>query len=200
MKLYYSPGACSLSPHIVLCEAGLAHELIKVDLKTKRTELGDDFNTINAKGYVPALRLDSGETLTEGPAIVQYLADLAPASALAPAPGTLERARLQEWLNFIATELHKGFSALFHDAPADWQARVRTGLNRHFAYLATVLERQTYLLGDTFTAADAYLFTVLNWAKWVKLDLGPWPVLGAYLARIAARPGVQKALKTEGLL
>jgi glutathione S-transferase len=121
MKLYYSPGACSLSPHIVLCEAGLPHELIKVDLKTKKTEHGDDFNTINPKGYVPTLVLDGGEVLTEGPAIVQYLADLAPAKNLAPAAGTMARVRLQEWLNFISTEVHKGFSPLFRNAPTEWQ-------------------------------------------------------------------------------
>ncbi|MBI2308765.1 MAG: glutathione transferase GstA [Rhodocyclales bacterium] len=200
MKLYYSPGACSLSPHIALCEAGLAHELIKVDLKTKKTELGDDFYATNPKGYVPALQLDGGEVLTEGPAIIQYLADLVPATGLAPAAGTLARVRLQEWLNFIATELHKGFSPLFRNPPAEWKETVRAGLAGRLAYLAPMLERQPYLMGDAFSVADAYLFTILNWAKWVKLDLAPWPALGAYLARVAARPGVQKALKTEGLL
>lgn len=200
MKLYYSPGACSLSPHIVLCEAGLAHELIKVDLKTKKTEFGDDFTAINPKGYVPTLALDDGEVLTEGPAIVQYLADRAPAAGLAPSAGTLARVRLQEWLNFIASELHKGFSPLFRNPPAEWQETVRAGLAARFAWLAPILARQPYLMGENFSVADAYLFTILNWAKWVKLDLGEWPALGAYSARVAARPGVQKALKTEGLL
>ncbi|MBK8524515.1 MAG: glutathione transferase GstA [Betaproteobacteria bacterium] len=200
MKLYYSPGACSLSPHIVLCEAGLPHELIKVDLKTKKTEHGDDFNAINAKGYVPMLVTDGGEVLTEGPAIVQYLADLAPAKKLAPTAGTMDRVRLQEWLNFISTEVHKGFSPLFRNAPAEWQEVVRTTLAARFSHLATVLEQQPYLLGNDFSVADAYLFTVLNWSKWVKIDLAPWPALIAFQARVAARPGVQQTLKKEGLL
>ncbi|MFC5300160.1 glutathione transferase GstA [Azospira restricta] len=200
MKLYYSPGACSLSPHIVLCEASLAHELVKVDLKTKKTEFGDDFAAISPKSYVPTLVLDDGEVLTEGPAIVQYLADLAPASRLAPAAGSFARVRLQEWLNFIASELHKGFGQLFRKPPAEWQEIVRGGLAGRLAYVAETLDRQPYLLGANFSVADAYLFTILNWAKWVKFDLAPWPVLDAYLGRVAARPGVQKALKTEGLL
>lgn len=200
MKLYYSPGACSLSPHIVLCEAGLPHELVKVDLKTKKTEQGDDFNAINAKGYVPTLVTDGGEVLTEGPAIVQYLADLAPAKNLAPAAGTMARVRLQEWLNFISTELHKGFGSLFRNPPAEWQEVVRSTLAARCTYLAGVLEKQPYLLGEQFSVADAYLFTILNWSQWLKIDLAPWPALGAYQARIAARPGVQQALKKEGLL
>ncbi len=199
MKLYYSPGACSLSPHIVLCEAGLGHELVKVDLKTKKTEHGDDFNAINPKGYVPTLVTDDGEVLTEGPAIVQYLADLAPASGLAPAAGSMARVRLQEWLNFISTEIHKGFSPLFRNAPAEWQEVVRSNLANRFNQLAATLEKQPWLMGEQFSVADAYLFTVLNWSKWVKFDLTPWPALGAYQARVAARPGVQKALKKEGL-
>jgi glutathione S-transferase len=200
MKLYYSPGACSLSPHIILCEAGLPHELIKVDLKTKKTEHGDDFNAINPKGYVPTLVTDDGEVLTEGPAIVQYLADLAPAKNLAPAAGTMARVRLQEWLNFISTEVHKGFGSLFRNPPAEWQEVVRATLAARCAYLAGVLEKQPYLLGEQFSVADAYLFTVLNWSQWVKIDLSPWTALIAYQARVAARPGVQQALKKEGLL
>ena len=200
MKLYYSPGACSLSPHIVLCEAGLPHELIKVDLKTKKTEHGDDFNAINPKGYVPTLVTDDGEVLTEGPAIVQYLADLAPAKNLAPAAGTMARVRLQEWLNFISTEVHKGFGSLFRNPLAEWQEVVRATLAARCAYLARVLEKQPYLLGEQFSVADAYLFTVLNWSQWVKIDLSPWTALIAYQARVAARPGVQQALKKEGLL
>lgn len=200
MKLYYSPGACSLSPHIVLCEAGLQHELIKVDLKTKRTQHGDDFLAINPKGYVPTLVTDEGEVLTEGPAIVQYLADLAPASGLAPANGSMARVRLQEWLNFISTEIHKGFSPLFRDPPTAWREVVLATLAQRFGVLAETLGKQPYVLGERFSVADAYLFTVLGWAKWVKIDLAPWPALTDYLARIAARPGVQQALKTEGLL
>lgn len=200
MKLYYSPGACSLSPHIVLCEAGLAHELVKVDLKTKKTEFGDDFNAINPKSYVPALVLDDGAVLTEGPAIIQYLADLVPANGLAPAAGTFARVRLQEWLNFISTELHKGFGSLFRDPPPEWQEKVRAGLAGRLAYLAALLDRQAFLMGDGFSVADAYLFTILNWAKWLKIDLAPWPALGDYQVRVAARPGVQKALKSEGLI
>ncbi|MCP5269491.1 MAG: glutathione transferase GstA [Zoogloeaceae bacterium] len=200
MKLYYSPGACSLSPHIVLCEAGLHHELIKVDLKTKMTQNGDDFLATNPKGYVPTLVTDEGEVLTEGPAIVQYLADLVPDSRLAPANNTMARVRLQEWLNFISTEVHKGFSPLFRNAPAEWQEIVRATLAQRFALIAETLDKQPYVLGEQFSVADAYLFTVLGWAKWVKVDLAPWPVLNDYLARVAARPGVQMALKTEGLL
>lgn len=199
MKLYYSPGACSLSPHIVLCEAGIKHELIKVDLKSKQTETGDDFTIANPKGYVPALLLDDGTLLTEGPAIVQYIADLAPASRLAPPAGSIERVRLQSWLNFIASELHKSFTPFFHGAPSEWLAVMRNGLAKRFAFLATTLQNQPYLLGDDFSAADAYLFTILSWTKPVKIDLTPWPELIAYQARVAARPGVQKALQSEGL-
>ncbi|MDX9706825.1 MAG: glutathione transferase GstA [Azospira sp.] len=200
MKLYYSPGTCSLSPHIVLCEAGIAHEAVKVDLKTKKTESGDDFLAINPRGYVPSLQLDDGSVLAEGPAIVQYLADLAPAARLAPPAGSFARVRLQEWLNFISTELHKGFSPLFQGAPDAWQAVVRKGLASRFDDLAETLARQPYLMGDEFSVADAYLFTVLGWARWVKIDLAPWPALEQYIARIAARPGVQKALAREGLI
>lgn len=200
MKLYYSPGACSLSPHIVLCEAGLPHQLIKVDLKTKKIEGDGDFLAINPKGYVPTLVTSAGDVLTEGPAIVQYLADLAPEKELAPAAGTMARVRLQEWLNFISTELHKSFTPLFRNAPAEWQEVVRAGLAARLSLVAATLEKQPHLLGEHFSVADAYLFTVLNWAKWVKLDLSPWPALGAYLARIAARPAVQQALKKEGLI
>ena len=200
MKLYYSPGACSLSPHIALCEAGLPHQLIKVDLKTKQIEGDGDFLAVNQKGYVPTLVTDDGSVLTEGPAIVQYLADLAPDKELAPAAGTMARVRLQEWLNFISTELHKSFTPLFRNAPAEWQEVVRAGLAARLSLVAATLEKQPHLLDEHFSVADAYLFTVLNWAKWVKLDLSPWPALGAYLARIAARPAVQQALKKEGLI
>ena len=200
MKLYYSPGACSLSPHIVLCEAGLPHQLIKVDLKAGTIEGDGDFRAVNPKGYVPTLETADGDVITEGPAIVQYLADLAPGKGLAPAAGTLARVRLQEWLNFIATEVHKGFGPLFRNAPAEWQTVVRDLLARRFAFIAATLDKQPYLLGEQFSVADAYLFTVLNWCKWVKIDLAPWPALGAYLARVATRPAVQQALKKEGLI
>ena len=200
MKLFYKPGACSLSPHIVLEESGLPYESESVDLKTKVTASGADFYAINPKGYVPALLLDSGELLTEGPAIVQYLADQVPAKRLAPANGTLERYRLQSWLTFIGTELHKSFSPFFNPAAGDdWKAIARANLERRLAYTDAQLAGKSYLLGEDFTVADAYLFTVLSWAKFIKLDLAQWPNLAAYQARVAARPKVQAALKAEGL-
>lgn len=201
MKLYYSPGACSLSPHIVLREAGQAVELIKVDLASKKLADGRDYWAINPKGYVPALELPNGELLTEGPAIVQYIADQNSDSRLAPKPGTLERVRLQEWLNFISTELHKSFSPLFRkDASADWKAAATANLEKRFAFTQERLGQKSYLLGEQFTVADAYLFTVINWSKFVHIDLQKWPGLAAYHARVAARPKVQEALKAEGLL
>ncbi len=201
MKLYYSPGACSLSPHIVLREAGLSFEVEKVDLRTKKTESGKDFTAINSKGYVPALQLDDGSLLTEGPAIVQYIADKAPQSKLAPAHGTMERYRLQELLNFISTEIHKGFSPLFNPSyPEEVKKTFRENLGKRFDHLNGPLEKGPFLMGEQFTVADAYLFTVLNWCKWVDIDLSKWPVLQAYQGRVAARPHVQAALKAEGLL
>jgi glutathione S-transferase len=201
MKLYFSPGACSLSPHIVLHESGLPFTTERVDLKTHKTESGADFYQVNPSGYVPALVLDSGDTLTEGPAIVQWIADQVPDKKLAPANGTMERVRLQEWLNFISTELHKSHSPLFNPAaPDEWKTFMRELLARRFATVAQKLEGRDYLLGSDFSVADAYLFVVLSWGKWVKVDTTPWPVLVAYQARIAARPGVQAALKAEGLL
>ena len=200
MKLYYSPGACSLSPHIVLREAGLDFEMERVDLKSKKTEHGNDYLEINPKGYVPAVRLDDGELLTEGPAIVQYLADRVPDRKLAPAAGTMERVRLQEWLNFISTELHKSHSPLFNPAaPEEWKTWMRDLIGRRLALVAKQLEGRDYLLGD-FSVADAYLFTVLSWGRFVNVDTSAWPVIGAYQARMAARPAVQAALKAEGLL
>lgn len=200
MKLYYSPGACSLSPHIVLREAGLDFEMERVDLKSKKTEHGNDYLEINPKGYVPAMRLDDGELLTEGPAIVQYLADRVPERKLAPAAGTMERVRLQEWLNFISTELHKSHSPLFNPAaPEEWKTWMRDLIGRRLALVAKQLEGRDYLLGD-FSVADAYLFTVLSWGRFVNVDTSAWPVIGAYQARMAARPAVQAALKAEGLL
>lgn len=201
MKLYYKAGACSLSPHIVLREAGLAFELERVDLASKKTGSGGDYLGLNPKGYVPALLLDDGQLLTEGPAIVQYLADLVPEKRLAPPAGTMARTRLQEWLNFIATELHKGFSPLYNPrAPEEWKSVVRELLAKRIALVAEQLERRDYLMGEGFTVADAYLFTVLNWAGFAKVDLSPWPVLKAYMARVAARPAVKAALQAEGLV
>ena len=200
MKLYYSPGACSLSPHIVLNEAGLAADLVKVDLRTHKLDGCDDYHGVHVKGYVPLLELDDGQRLSEGPAIVQYLADRKPSSGLAPANGTMERYRLQEWLNFITSELHKQYSPLFDStAPAEWKDKLRAKLSKRFDWLTTQLEGKEYLMGSRFTVADAYLFTVLRWSRGVHLDLGNWPVLQAYVERVAARPQVQAALKEEGL-
>lgn len=201
MKLYYAPGACSLSPHIALREAGLPYELKKVDLKTKKMEDGGDFTTINPKGYVPTLQLDSGEVLTEGPAIVQYIADQRPESGLAPAAGSMARYHLQEKLNFITSELHKSFSPLFNpSAVPEWKQAAKDNLARRFALVQETLSKNDYAMGSQFTVVDGYLFTVLNWSNFIKLDLSPWPALGAYLGRVAARPKVQEALKAEGLI
>lgn len=201
MKLYYSPGACSLSPHIALREADLAFDLQKVDLKTKSMEGGGDFAKINSKGYVPALELDDGEILTEGPAIVQYIADRKPESGLAPKAGTMERYRLQEMLNFITSEIHKTFTPLFHDdAAPEWKQAAKDTLAQRFDFLSKHLEGKDYLMGKQFTVADGYLFTTVNWTNFIGFDLGKWPVLQAYMARVAARSKVQEALKAEGLL
>jgi glutathione S-transferase len=201
MKLYYSAGACSLSPHIVLLEAGLPFTVEKVDLKTKKTAAGIDYFTINSKGSVPALQLDDGRVLTEGPAIVQYLADQKPDSGLAPRAGTFERYQLVEILNYITSELHKGYGALFNPKiSADWKASTLQNLDKKFAWLSGHLGNKTYLMGNTFTVADAYLFTVLRWSDHVGIDLTPWPVLTAYQSRVALRPKVQQTLKDEGLL
>ena len=201
MKLYYSPGACSLSPHIVLLEAGLPFTLEKVDFKAKKTAAGIDYLTINSKGSVPALQLDDGRVLTEGPAIVQYLADQKPDSGLAPRAGTFERYQLMEILNFITSELHKTYSPLFNPKiSADWKASVLLNLNKKLAWVSGYLGNKAYLMGNTFTVADAYLFTVLRWSAHVGVDLTPWPVLTAYQSRLAQRPKVEQALKEEGLL
>jgi glutathione S-transferase len=201
MKLYYSPAACSLSPHIVAREAGVAVELVKVDLKTHTLADGTDYTTINPKGSVPLLELDDGDRLSEGPAIVQYLADRNPASELAPAAGTMPRYRLQEWLNFVTSELHKQYSPLFGaSVPAEYKEAVRDRLAHRFDWLSTKLAAQDYLTGAQFTVADAYLFTVLSWNKWVGIDTARWPVLEAYVARVAARPKVQEAMQAEGLI
>lgn len=201
MKLYYSPGACSLSPHIVLLELGLPFSMEKVDLKSKKTEKAIDYLTINSKGSVPALQLDDGKVLTEGPAIVQFLADQKPESGLAPRAGTFERYRLVEILNYITSEVHKNFSPLFNPATsADWKKAAVEALGKKFDWLSGHLGEKKHLLGDEFTVADAYLFTVLGWSGHVGIDLGKWPVLAAYHARVAARPKVHEALKAEGLV
>ena len=201
MKLYYTPGACSMSPHIVLCESGLPFELVPADLKTHLLADGSDYYAVNPKGYVPLLELDTGERLSEGPAIVQYIADQVPAKQLAPANGTMARYHLQEWLNFTTSELHKGFSPLFNPAmPEEAKALSRTRLVERFTWVNSQLEGKQYLMGDTFTVADAYLFTVGNWAANVDVDIKGLPVLGAYMARVAARPAVQAAMKAEGLI
>jgi glutathione S-transferase len=201
MKLYYSPGACSLSPHIVARAAGLPLSLVRVDTKAKKTAAGDDYRAINGKAYVPLLELDDGTRLTEGPAIVQYLADRAPEKRLAPANGTMERYKLQEWLNFITSEIHKQFSPLFDASmPDETKAKFRDKLAGRFDWIVEQLGDREYLTGTNFTVADAYLFTVLNWTKWTGIDLARWPVLQSYVARVAARPEVQTALKEEGLL
>jgi glutathione S-transferase len=201
MKLFYTPGASSLFPHIVLCELGLPHDLEKVDLKRHATADGRDYYAINPKGYVPALQLDDGQLLTEGPAIVQYLADLKPEAGLLPPAGTLERARVQEWLTFIGTEIHKSFSPLFRaDASEDWKAAARANVDRRLGYVDQALAGREHLTGSQFSVADAYLFTVLSWARYMQIDLAPWPALAAFQARVAARPAVQAALQSEGLL
>ena len=199
MKLFYFPGACSLSPHIVLREVGTKFDLVKVDLAAKKTESGDDYLKINPRGYVPALQLDDGSVLVEGPAIVQYLADQNPSAGLAPAPADSKRYELQSWLTFIGTEVHKQFSPLFNPNSVDAQkAASIQALKGRFAYLESELGARQYLMGDKFTVADVYLFVVLGWAGYVKLELSP--NLQAYLGRIAGRPAVQAALKAEGLL
>jgi glutathione S-transferase len=200
MKLYYSPGACSLSPHIVARELGVDIKLEKVDTKAKQTETGRDYLQINPKGYVPALELDNGDVLTEGAAIVQYLADRKPDAKLAPANGTFERARLQETLGYISTELHKSYTPLFYPTtPAEVKQERRDYLRKRYALIEQALSKQPYLLGDQFTVADAYLFTVTNWAGHVDLDLSEFKALSEYQQRVAARPTVQAALEAEGL-
>lgn len=201
MKLYYMAGACSLSPHIVALEAGISVQMVKVDGKTKQTDTAEDFLKINPKGYVPVLQLDNGEVLTEGPAIVQYLADQKPESGLAPANGTLPRYHLQEALGYINSEIHKTYSPLFNPGTAAEVRQERKDyLRKRYAFIEALLEKQQWLLGDHFTAADAYLFVVTNWAKHVELDLSEFPALLAFQKRVAARPKVQAAMLAEGLI
>jgi glutathione S-transferase len=200
MKLYYSPGACSLSPHIVLREAGIDPTLIPVNLGTRKTGTGKDFTAINPKGYVPALELDDGQVLTEGPAIVQYVADRVPEKNLAPKAGTMERYRLIEWLNFISTELHKGFGPLFNpDLPDAAKAIFTKKLGERLAWVDKQLAGKDYLMGNSFSVADAYLFTVTDWGKYLNIPIEHLPNLSAFMARMAGRPAVQAALKAEKL-
>jgi glutathione S-transferase len=201
MKLYYSPGVCSLSPHIVLREAGLAFEPVLASTKTHQLADGSDYYAINPKGYVPLLELDSGERLSEGPAIVQYIADQVPAKNLAPPAGTMARYRLQEWLNFISSELHKTYSPLFNPAtPDEYKTMARAKLLSRLTWVDQQLEGKAFLMGETFTVADAYLFTVNRWNKGAGLDTTPLANLAAYMARVTARPAVQEAMKAEGLI
>jgi glutathione S-transferase len=202
MKLYYSPGACSLAPHIVAHEAGVSLTLERVDTATHKTAKGTDYYTINPKGAVPLLELDNGERLSEGPIIAQYLADSGTAPQLAPAPGSMARYRVQEWQNYVTSELHKSFSPLFGNPEIDaaGKASYLAALKKKYAWVDTQLEGRAYLTGDAFTVADAYLFAVTNWARHVGLDLSAQTSLQQYLARVAARPAVQTALRAEGLL
>jgi glutathione S-transferase len=200
MKLYYSPNACSLSPHIALRESRLPFTITLASTKTKKLPDGTDFHTVNPKGYVPVLELANGERLTEGPAIVQYIGDQAPQSGLVPPAGTLARYRLMEWLNFITSELHKGFSPLFNPAmPEEAKALARAKLQERFAWVDSQLEGRDYLLGETFSVADGYLYTVSRWAKFVQVDLSPYARLAAFIARVGERPAVKAALEAEGL-
>jgi glutathione S-transferase len=201
MKLYYSPGACSLSPHIVLLEADIDFSKERVDLQTHLTASGVPLGQVHGKNYVPVLELDDGQRLTEGAAMVQYIADLRPDAALLPPPGTLQRYRVQEWLNFIASELHKAFIPLFRrDAiSADWRQTCSDRLTRHLGWVAECL-RDTPWLVERFGVADAYLFTILNWSSHAGMELAQWPVLQQYAARVSARPAVRRAMAAEGLI
>jgi glutathione S-transferase len=200
MKLYFSRGACSLSPHIALREADVPFELVQVNLRRQVLAAdGSDFRRISPNGYVPVLELDDGRRLLEGPAIVQYIADLRPEAGLAPANGTFERYQLQSWLGFINSEIHKGFNPLFRpDTPEDYKPVARRALSDRLAFVAGHLADHDYLMGDRFTVADAYLFTVLGWGGFAEIDLGQWPSLVAFRERVASRPAVQAALAAEG--
>lgn len=200
MKLYYTPGACSLAPHIVAREAGLPITLEKVDLSKHLTETGENFRAINPKGYVPAVTLQDGSLLTEAAAIIQYLADQQPGAGLAPVNGTPERYRLIEWITFISSEIHKGFGPLWNPAiPEAVKSAAKERLAARFAYLDKTLATQPFLMGAKFTVADAYLFTVVNWTNFHNIDLSPYPHLSAFQDRVASRPKVQEALEAEGL-
>jgi glutathione S-transferase len=201
MKLYFSPAACSLSPHIALKEAGLAFEAVRVNTKTHQLADGTDYYTVNALGYVPLLELDDGTRLAEGPAIVQYIADQVPEKKLAPANGSLERYKLQSYLNFITSELHKALGGLFNPAmPEEAKQITKDKLASRLAWIDGELKDKQYLMGEQFTVADGYLFNVTNWAGLVKIDLAPYAHLNAFRARVAARPAVIEAMKAEGLI
>lgn len=200
MKLYYTPGACSHAPHILLREAGLDFTIEKVDLAEKKTETGADFKTINPHGYVPALQLKDGTVLTEVAVINQYIADRVPAKKLAPANGTPERYTLQSWLNFISSEVHKQLAPMFNPkVPEDYKTILKEKLATRFDTINALLSKQAFLLGESFTAPDAYLYTVLNWAKYFAIDLAKWPAIKSFMDRVAARPSAQAAAKAEGL-
>jgi len=199
MKLYFSPGSCSLSPHIVLCEAGANFELEQVNNQEKKTKSGKDYWTVNPKGQVPCLELDNGDKLTEGPVIVQYVADQN-GSGLAGKPGTMERYHVQEWLNFTTSELHKTFGPIFRATTPDAFKEIsRANLGKRFDWIDKELAGKQYLMGDKFSVADAYMFTVMRWTQRINVDLAKWPNIKAYMDRVAARPKVQDALKAEGL-
>ena len=201
MKLYYSPGACSMAPHIVLRESGMPFDLVRISTKTHQLDDGTDYYTINDKGSVPVLEFNNGERLTEGPAIVQYIADQVPAMNLAPANGTLPRYRLQEWLNFITSELHKSYAPLFRPTtPEEYKVISKEGLVKKYALVDKWLTGKNYTMGDAFSVSDAYLFTVTSWAPHVGLDLSQFKNVGAFMARMAARPTVQETLVAEGLV
>lgn len=201
MKLYLSPGACSMAPHIVLRELALAADIEQVDLQAKRTKGGEDYSRVNPKGYVPALSLDNGEILTEVAVILQYLADQKPEAGLLPKAGTLERYHVLEWLNFISSEIHKQFSPFFNPKiTPEWRENQVGLLGRRFDYVSAQLRDKAYLMGEKFTVADAYLFTILGWHQFANIDLGKWSALKDYHARVAARPSVQAAMTAEGLI
>lgn len=201
MKLFYTPGACSVCPHVTLQEAGLPHELVRVDLRSHKTEKGEDYYAINPKGYVPGLQLDDGQVLTENTAIVQYLADKVPDKGLIPSVGSMERYRVLEWLGFVSTEIHKTFSPLFNRACTEETRKAQLDrLANRFEYVAKHLEGREYLMGDRFTVADSYLFAMLNWTPQMGPSLDRWPTLKAYYERVLARPAVRKALVAEGLI
>ncbi|NMY50109.1 glutathione transferase GstA [Pseudomonas sp. WS 5011] len=201
MKLYYTPGACSLAAHIVLCELGLPHELVRVDLNTHTTAGGGDFYAINPKGYVPALELEYDQVLTEDAVLLQYLAELKGDVSLLPPAGSMERWRVLEWLNFISSELHKGLGALFNPAiTPEWKQAVLERVSQRLDLVNQALKGNAFLCGRHFTIADAYLFTIVNWTGFMHIDLAPWPELAAYQLRMAERPAVQQAMRAEGLL
>lgn len=201
MKLYYAPGACSLASHIALRESGVPFEAVKVEGRGTKTAGGVDYLTVTPKGYVPALALDDGEVLTEGTAVLPFIGDLNPAAKLAPAPGTRTRYRLYEWLGYVATEMHKNFGPFFAPGTTDEQkAAAKANLGKRFDFVQQSLAGRSFLLGDDFSVADAYLFTVLGWTRYVGIDLGQWPALKAWHAGVAARPAVQAAMRAEGLI